>query len=335
METVLVTGGNGVIGSWASRELIRRGARVVVADLLEAPAVRFPELDAREVVAGDLRDDALLRQVIVRHEVTTVLHLAAVVGESAERDPARAIEVNGVVTARLLEAARGLGLRRLVATSTKGVLGPLDPRYLHPTYEPVPVDLPPSPRSVYESSKYLVEVLVRRYRELGVSAAAVRLATTWGPGKTGETHAGFSLHSDVVARAMRGESTELDVHPSQGYDLVYYGDVAAGLADACLTERDLRSPVYHLGSGVVATMAEFAESVMRAFPGVRVGLGDRLAPGRNCLLDIERSRADLGYRPLYPLPAALEDYRSVAGLAAFSPSGSQDAIRRTGARSGG
>jgi len=306
---VLVTGGNGVIGSWVCHELARRGATTVVLDRAPRPAVSFPDAPPPTAIEGDLRDSDLLRETMAAHGVDRVLHLGGIVGEPAERDPTLAIEVNAVATARLLDLAAAAGVARVVAMSTKGVLGPLPARFLHPIYEPVPVDHPPSPRSIYETSKLVVERLVVRAREAGRSVAAVRLATTWGPGKSSLTHAGYSLHSDVVAAAAEGRSSRLDVHPDQGYDLVYYADVAAGLAAAMLSPAALRSPVYHLGSGRIVTMGAFAAAVEAAFPGVRVELGERFSSGRSCRLDIEPAAADFEYRPAWGLARALADVR--------------------------
>jgi len=306
---VLVTGGHGVIGSWVCRELDRRGATPIVLDVAARPAVTFPDASPPQSVQGDLGDSSVLSALISRHGVTRILHLAAIVGAPAERDPELAIEVNALATARLLEVAAASGLARVVAMSTKGVLGPLAARFLHPSYEPVPTDLPPSPESIYETTKLVVERLVVRAREAGRSAAAVRLATTWGPGKSGVSHAGYSLHSDIVAAAVEGRSSHVDVHPDQGYDLVYYADVAAGLVAATTTPGALRSPVYHVGSGHVVTMRAFAGAVETAFPGVRVTLGERFPAGRNCRLDLEAASSDFGYRPAWDVASALQDVR--------------------------
>ncbi len=311
---VLVTGGHGVIGSWVCRELVRRGARVVALDARGTPSVVFPESAAVDTVVGDLRDTAFLRDAIAEHRVDRVIHLAAIIGEKAEQDPVLAIEVNALATARLLAIAEDRRLRRVVAMSTKGVLGRLAERYLHPTYDPVPVDIPAQPADIYASTKAVVETLVSAHRARGLSAAAVRLATTWGPGKTGESHAGFSLHSDIVTRAARGEPTTLDVRADQGYDLIYYGDVAAGLAAACLGERELASPVYHLGSGAIATLGAFASAVRDAFPGAVIELGGKAAGGRNCLLDIGPARRDFGYAPAFGLRAAIDDFVGHLGV---------------------
>lgn len=310
-ETVLVTGGHGTMGPWVCRELARRGARVVVLDLLPKARFTLPGSVPDAVVVGDVRNVDLVRETLSAHQITRVVHLAAIVGEPCEADPALAFDVNVIATAHLIEVAESAGVRRLTANSTKGALGPMPARYLHPTYEPVPVDHPPSPRQIYEVTKLAVERLVVAARGRGLSAAALRLSTTWGPGKSGKTHAGLSFHSDLVAAAMRGGEIAVDVHPDQGFDLVYYGDVGAGIAAACLADGPLSSPVYHIGAGRLTRMAEFARALEAAFPGCRITVGDRFPPGRNILLDIGPARADLGYVPRYDVAAALADIRAL------------------------
>jgi UDP-glucose 4-epimerase len=311
--TALVTGGHGTMGPWVCRELARRGMRVVVLDLEAAPRFALPGFAPDAVIVGDVRDVALVRSTLETHGITHVVHLAAIVGAPCEADPVLAFEVNVIATARLIQAAEGAGVRRLTANSTKGALGPMPARFLHPGYDPVPVDHPPSPRQVYEVTKLALERLIVAARGRGLSAVALRLSTTWGPGKSGDTHAGLSFHSDLVSAAMRGGDITADVHPDQGFDLVYYGDVGAGIAAACLAPDPLPSPVYHLGGGRITRMAEFADALEAAFPGCRITMGERFPPGRNILLDIEPARSDLDYRPRYDVAAALEDMRALAG----------------------
>lgn len=306
-ETVLVTGGHGTMGPWVTRELRRRGARVVVLDLSPAPRYALPGAAPDAIVVGDVRDVDLVRTVLADEHVNRVVHLAAIVGEPCETDPVEAVEVNVIATARLIEAAEAAGVHRLTANSTKGALGPLPAHYLHPIYDAVPADHPPSPRQIYEVTKLAVERLVVAARSRGLSAAALRFTTTWGPGKSGETHAGLSFHSDLVASARRGGDVVVDVHPEQAFDLIYYADVGAAIAGACLADGPLDSPVYHLGAGRLTRMAEFATALELAFPGCRVTMGERFPPGRNVLFDIAAAQADLGYQPRYDVAAALQD----------------------------
>jgi UDP-glucose 4-epimerase len=307
--TVLVTGGHGTMGPWVVRALHERGARVVVLDLLDGPRSSLRE-DAAvpdASVRGDVRDADLIATTLRDHAISHVVHLAAIVGEDCERDPVAAFDINTIATARLIEAAEAAGVTRLVANSTKGVLGPLPERFLHPTYDPVPIDYPPSPRLMYEVSKLGVERLVASARGRGLSAVTLRFTTTWGPGKSAATHAGLSFHSDLVAAAMVGGDLPVDVHPDRGFDLVYYADVAAAIAASALADGPFASHVYNIGGGRITTMAEFARGLEAAFPGCRVSMGERFPPGRNVLFDIGPARRDFGYEPAFDVPAALAD----------------------------
>jgi UDP-glucose 4-epimerase len=309
MTRVLVTGGNGVIGAWTVRELASRGVETVVLDRVATPTLAFPEVAARPtIVVGDVRDAALVSSVLRDHAITHVIHLAAIIGEACDDDPTEAIAINSVGSAVVFEEAAAAGVRRVVANSTKGVLGPLEARYLHPTYEPVPPTHAPSPRNLYEASKYLVEPLVAHWRGQGLSAAAMRLSTTWGPGKSGATHGAFGFHSDIVTRAVTGEPSPLDTSPDQGFDLIYYPDIASGIVAATLADGELRQPVYHLGAGRITTMGSFADAVRAACPGAEITLGSKLSAGRNCLLDIAASTVDFGYTPEWPAEAAVRDF---------------------------
>lgn len=308
--TILVTGAHGAIGSYATRELVGRGWTVVRFDIAPTPVTPHPELAGQPLVVGDVRDTELVARTIREAGATRVLHLAALV--NIDHDPATAIEVNALATARLLDAAAAAGLERVIAMSTKGTLGPLEPRYVHPVYDPVPVDHPTRPETPYEASKLLVEVAVTTHRRRGAPFAAARLSTTWGPGKSGATHGGFSLHSDVVSAALRGESSTLSLHPDQGHDLVYYADVARGLADLVAGDGELRRLVYHVGAGRITRLGEFAAAVEAAFPGVAVTLGERFPGGRSCLMDIGPAREDAGYVPAWPVARALDEIKALA-----------------------
>lgn len=308
LERVLVTGGHGVIGSWVCRELARQGHVPIALDRVPQPRLTFSDAPLAPAVVADIRDTDTLRAILASEGITRVVHLAAIVGRRADEAPVDAIEVNASATVVLLRLAREFRIRRVVVLSTKGVLGHLPGRFLHPTYDPVPTDWPAAPTSLYDGTKLLVEIAVRGARDGGLDCSAIRLATTWGPGKGAETHAGFALHSDLVEAVLRDEPVELEIGPEYGHDLVYYGDVAAGLVAAALARTSLRDPVYHLGSGTVVTLGEFVDALVTIVPGARVRLGDQPPPGRNCRLDITSSRRDFGYRPGWHLRAALRDF---------------------------
>jgi len=179
--TVLVTGAAGRIGRAVVRELTARGHRVRAFDLVPAPG-------AAETVVGDLTDAASVRRAAYGAEV--LIHLAATPDDD---DFLTRLLPNNVVGAyHLFEAARLVGVRRVVLASTGQVVwwqrftGPL----------PVGADAPPSPRGWYAATKLFQEAAGRAYAEQhGLSVIVARLGwcprdrahaeelarTDWGP----------------------------------------------------------------------------------------------------------------------------------------------------------
>ena len=80
--TYLVTGALGALGAWAVRSLLDRGQEVVTYDLGGSDhrlrlALSGEEVDALPRIDGDVTDLDHLERVIDEHEVTNVIHLAA------------------------------------------------------------------------------------------------------------------------------------------------------------------------------------------------------------------------------------------------------------------
>ena len=112
---VLVTGGTGWIGRRLVDELLCAGHEVRC--LVEPRAHRDPS-DEVEVVRGDIRDPSALACAV--EDAEAVVHCAAVIHPRRSRDFR---EVNAVGTKRLLEAAGGAGVRRLVHVSSNAAAG--------------------------------------------------------------------------------------------------------------------------------------------------------------------------------------------------------------------
>src|SRR6188474_1081367 len=122
MQSVLVTGGAGYIGSHVVRQLTERNERVVVLDNL-CTGFRSAVLNA-PLVVGDTGDRALVDRVLAEHRVETVMHFAAhtIVPESVA-DPLKYYRNNTCATRNLLECCQRAGVRRFVFSSTAAVYG--------------------------------------------------------------------------------------------------------------------------------------------------------------------------------------------------------------------
>jgi uronate dehydrogenase len=194
---VLVTGSAGRIGRAAVKELAARGHTVVGFDVRPTPGLP-PD---RSVVAGLLDADALRRAMT---GAACVVHLAATPDDA--RFPRGAppddgdnfvsdlVPNNVIGPYRVMEAARTLGVPRVVLASTGQVID----GHLRAGTIPVTPDSPPRPRYLYACTKVFLEALGQVYaRQHGLEVLAVRLG--WCPRDAGQVAeiAGAELFQDV------------------------------------------------------------------------------------------------------------------------------------------
>jgi len=125
INTALVTGGAGFIGSNIVRLLVERGIGVTVLDNLSSGYRHnlepFPEVT---IVQDDVRNETAVKRAMSGAEV--VFHLAASVGNTRSiENPVQDSEINVIGTLRVLEAARLLGVHKVVFSSSAGIFGEL------------------------------------------------------------------------------------------------------------------------------------------------------------------------------------------------------------------
>ncbi len=161
MNTVLVTGGAGYIGSHTVLLLLEAGRRVLVLDNLSNSSREALERVAAitgkraEFVEGDIRDTALLDRLFQEHEIGSVIHFAGLkaVGESVAQ-PLRYYDCNVTGSLRLLEAMDRAGVRNLVFSSSATVYG-------DPASVPIREDFPLSATNPYGATKLHIEDMLR------------------------------------------------------------------------------------------------------------------------------------------------------------------------------
>ncbi len=162
MQTILVTGGAGYIGSHTCVELRASGHNIVVLDnLSNASAEALKRLeqitgDPVAFVEGDILDTAALAQVFEQHRFDSVIHFAGAkaVGESVS-DPLKYYANNVAGSLNLLQAMDTAGVRNIVFSSSATVYGEAE---TVPISEGSPL-LPPT--NPYGRTKLVVEDMLR------------------------------------------------------------------------------------------------------------------------------------------------------------------------------
>lgn len=292
METYLVTGGAGFIGSNVVAELVRRGAAVRVLDNFSTGRRTnlAPLLGEIELVEGDLRDPTCVRRSV--EGVRYILHLGALpsVPGSIE-DPLTAHAVNATGTVILLLAAEDAGAERLVLASSCAVYGDSPELPKHET-------MLPAPKSPYAASKLAAEHICRAFSEtFAVETVALRYFNVFGPRQDpGSQYA--AVIPNFVTAMLDGRSPTIYGDGGQSRDFVYVSDVVEASLLAC-GAPDPGGRVYNVASGRRRSLLDLVDTLNEV-------LGTEIAPHhgpprpgdvRHSLADISAAGEGLGYTP--------------------------------------
>lgn len=319
--TILLTGSGGAIGRFVLERLAARDETVVALDLRlgDAPPADGP---ARVVFEqGDIRDDEHVRKVIRKHRVKRIAHLAAALPDQCEAHPVDAVDVNVRATALLCDAAVSAGVQRFVFASSKGVYRRVEGRHAHPEFAPLDESYPIGPQRVYDITKYAAEQLGLRYAaEQGLDFMALRFASTYGPGRG--HHGGATIRSAMVEDAFFGRPRRIDRGGDQSDDFVYTRDIAQAI-DKALTAEGVKSRIFNIGSGRLATLRDGAATLTSLLPEADLSVGPGLdygtGTGRYCLFDITRARNELGYEPEFDYGQGIADYVAILKRQQLAP----------------
>jgi nucleoside-diphosphate-sugar epimerase len=160
-ETVLVTGGFGLVGSQTVRRLAADGHRVVATDLGTSAQRRAARALPTGVEArwADLTDPDQVDRLVAETAPTAIVHLAAVIPPAIYGNPELARRVNVDATVSLLRAAESLRHRvRFVQASSNAVHGARNP---HRRHELLTADTELRPSDLYGAHKAEAEQYVK------------------------------------------------------------------------------------------------------------------------------------------------------------------------------
>jgi dTDP-glucose 4,6-dehydratase len=333
-HNLLITGGAGFIGSnfvhhWLART--REGKVLVfdaltyagnidnLADLKSNPRYHF--------VRGDICNDAQVRELMVQHQIDTLVHFAA--ESHVDRSilgPDDFIRTNVVGTHSLLKAAKALWIdqktvpaHRFHHVSTDEVYGSLDPEDA-PFHE----DSPYAPNSPYSASKAASDHLVRAYHETyGLNTTVTNCSNNYGP-----YHFPEKLIPLTIVNILLGKPLAVYGDGLQVRDWIHVEDHCAAIGLAL--SRGESGEVYNIGGNSETTNIEIVRALCKlvderlsvnpqlrgAFSSSPICNGAQAAslishvrdrPGHDLRYAINYSKAarDLGYSPARNLSAGL------------------------------
>jgi NAD dependent epimerase/dehydratase len=299
---VLVTGGEGFIGSHLVERLVHEGAEV--RTLVQYNAFgRFGWLDPAvhgdvHVIPGDVRDPGRVREAVDGCEV--VFHLAALIGiPYSYVAPESYVQVNVEGASNVALACRQAGVSKLVHTSTSETYGSA-------LRVPIDEDHPLQPQSPYSASKIGGDMMALSYwHAFELPVAVVRPFNTYGPRQS--TRAVIP----TILTQLHGGATEVRLGAtSPTRDFNYVEDTVSGFLAVAACDRAV-GHVVNIGSGREISIGDLVHLLVRTTGSSAevVVDPDRVRPAGSevdrLLCDNTRAREWAGWTPEVPLEEGL------------------------------
>lgn len=298
-KRLLVTGADGFIGSHLTEELVRRGhdvrAFVYYNSFNSWGWLDHAPNDVRssiDVFAGDIRDPYGVREAMKDCDV--VLHLAALIAiPYSYHSPETYVETNVKGTLNVMQAARDLGVTKVVHTSTSEVYGTA-------RFVPITEDHPLLGQSPYSASKIGADQMAHAFfASFGTPVAVIRPFNTYGPRQS--ARAVLPTIITQVASGIRRLKLGA-VHPTRDFN--YVADTVRGFIAVAETDAAV-GQVINIGSNYEISIGDCVRLIAEIMD-VRVEIETeavRLRPENSEVerlwADNTRARTLLGWTPKY------------------------------------
>lgn len=285
--TVLVIGGAGYIGCSLVDLLLREGNRVRILDNavygLEPiqNLLSHPKLD---YVYGDCRN---IQDVVkALHRVSSIVHLAAIVGDPAcELDHRTTVEINYAATRMLIEVAKGCGVERLLFASSCSVYGATD--------ELMDENSAVQPVSLYGETKVSSERALLESATADFHPVIMRFATVFGLSNRPR----FDLVVNLLSAKAKQEGRITIFNGQQWRPFIHVKDIASAII--LLLNAPLSSVsrgIFNVGDNRLNhTLADVAAVIQRVFPCAHVEHGEN-SDRRNYRVDFTKIERRIGFR---------------------------------------
>lgn len=306
-QTVLVTGADGFIGSHLTEELVKQGKRVKAfcyynsfgtwgwLDTL-APEIK----NEIEVFMGDIRDPNGVRTAMQGQDI--VYHLAALIAiPFSYHSPDSYVDTNIKGTLNVLNAARDVGTKHLLVTSTSEVYGTAQ-------YVPIDEKHPYQGQSPYSATKIGADRLAESfYRSFALPVTIVRPFNTYGPRQSAR-----AVIPTIITQLLAGK-TEIhlgSLTPTRDFN--YVKDTAAGFMAIAGRENTVGQEI-NIATEREISIGELAQELIRQInPAAQIVTDEeRLRPEKsevNRLLgSAEKMRALTGWKPAYTFEQGLAE----------------------------
>ena len=252
---ILLTGADGFIGSHLTETLVRQGfdvrAFVFYNSFGSWGWLDHCSNDVKghfEVISGDIRDPYIVKKSMMGCDY--VLHLAALIAiPYSYESPSSYVETNICGTLNIIQAAKELGTRRIIHTSTSEVYGSA-------RTVPITEEHPLQGQSPYSATKIAADQLVNSfYTSYGLPVITLRPFNTFGPRQSARA----VIPTIITQLSTEGSVFELGaLTPTR--DFTYIEDTVSAFVSAIRSEKGV-GEVFNVGSNFEISIGETAKII--------------------------------------------------------------------------
>ena len=320
---VLVLGGSGMFGRKTVLHMLKDKEieNVVSMDIAPPPGWAMKEIDEYKdkfhFVRGTVAELEEILNAMKICPIDGIVNWAFVMNlQELNSNPRLATKVNALGMCNAFEAARLMGVKRVVYASSMTVYGPSE---LYGDKD-VTEDVVLSPNSSYAVCKRFAEIIADQYsQQYGIKFTGVR--PTIGYGHGGRSPA--QMWSDMPSIVAVGKPYSMETDGNMSVSLVSADDLAI-FTTILIKAPSSPHPVYNVGTPLT-NFRDVAAMVKKYIPDAKIEFGDKESPmGRRKPLKISSARAkeDFGFECM-PLDRAIlihiNDARLEAGLKPLKP----------------
>ncbi|MGA2463510.1 MAG: SDR family oxidoreductase [Thermodesulfobacteriota bacterium] len=298
--SILVIGGMGFIGSRITKFLIDLGKDLIVMGRHRTLHRLTDVVDKVKVVQADKANIDQIIELIKVHHVNKIIDVSYTLEAESEQAPYHATKLNIVGTLNIFEAARIMGIRRIVWASSLAIYGDKKRAQGIPQNEDALNDA----ITVYGACKNYIEFMAKLYNaRWDMDIVCLRAGTVYGPlrasGATGWV-------TDIVKMPLSGQAVSIPPGPEETMNCLFVDDCADAFVMCCQYRGDrLPHAIYNIG-GVTILARDFVREVKKQIPGADI----RYQGKYMYYLDrVDKSRLcqDTGFRLKYDVEAGIRE----------------------------
>lgn len=312
MQTFLITGAAGFIGSHLADKLLNEGNKVIVVD--NFCDFYNPEIKENNVkhnlsnpnyklYRADIRDRNELAKVFNENKIDVVIHLAAMAGVRPSIDnPIYYQEVNCMGTQNILEEMKAHNVKNLVMASSSSVYGNCKEV---PFKENMIVDFAISP---YAATKKANEVMTHVYHKLfDFNVIMLRFFTVFGPRQRPD------LAINKFTRLMlNNEPIPMFGDGTTSRDYTYIDDIVDGIIRSCnyVENNNDVYEILNLGNSSPVSLKEMINTIAEVLNKTPNIQELPMQPGdvERTFADISKAKKLIGYNPKTSFKNGIENF---------------------------